>query len=190
MRHQLSIQKGFSLVELLIALVVSTVLILGISTAYTSIVTLVNTSKNLENAQEVLRYCAEVFTRSLTNTSDGTVLVTGNVNQLNVNQKAGSIACDGSKPTASYTEKFAIDGNNLTCELVDENGGGEGPKIILTGIESITFAKNEQLVSVTVTPQALFGEPAGTGPTKPVQIDIALKEIILINAMNTTNTGP
>lgn len=189
MNYQLPTQKGFSLIELLIALVVSTVLILGISTAYTSIVSLVNTSKNLENAQEVLRSCAEVFTRSLTNTSDGTVLVTGEVNQLNVNHEAGSIACDGSKPIGSYTEKFAIDGNNLTCELVDENGGGDGPKIILTGVENITFAKSGQLVSVTVTPLALFGELASTGPTKPVQIDIALKEIILINAMNTTNTG-
>lgn len=191
MNYRSSSQKGFSLIEMLIALVVSSVLIIGISTAYASIVGLVNTSKNLENAQEVLRYASVIFTRSLTNTSSGSVLASGS--QLDVNQGANSIACDGSKPTYDYTEKFTVDSqNNLTCQLADQTSGAVNiAKVILTGVQSINFKKdNKQLVTVTVTPQALFGEPSNQGPTKSIQIDIALSEVIFVNATQTINTGP
>ncbi|WP_298940093.1 prepilin-type N-terminal cleavage/methylation domain-containing protein [uncultured Psychromonas sp.] len=171
---KLIVQRGYSLIELLIALLISTVLILSVSTVYSSITGLVNTSKNLENAQEVLRYSSEVFTRSLKQTSlNPTVTST----QLNVEQTENNIACDGSIPVNDYTEVFTLNSNNLLCDI------GDGPKVILTGIESINFSSLEKIISITVQPQALYGESSGSGPAQAIQIDIALSQIILINAM-------
>lgn len=59
---------GFTLVELLVALAVSSFLMAGISLVYSALSESVDTSKELENAQEVLRYSSEVFTRSLKQT--------------------------------------------------------------------------------------------------------------------------
>lgn len=179
MMRKLPLQTGYTLVEMLIAVLISTLLMLGISTAYSSITGLVNTGKNLENAQEVLRYCSEVFTRSLKQTSEN-VTLTSTV--LSINQEANSIACDGSKPMGNYTEVYVVNANNLTCDI------GSGPKNILTGVKSITFelstvSASEKLISIIVEPQALHGESSGIGANKPVQIDIALSELILINAL-------
>lgn len=171
---KLIVQRGYSLIELLIALLISTVLMLSVSTVYSSITGLVNTSKNIENAQEVLRYSSEVFTRSLKQTSlNPTVTLT----QLDVEQAANNIACDGSTPVSAYTEVFTQNNNNLLCDI------GDGAKVVLTGIESINFSSLEQIISITVQPQALYGESFGSGPAQPIQIDIALSQIILINAM-------
>lgn len=170
-------QRGYSLLELLVALLLSSVLMVGISTAYSSITGLVQTSKNIENAQEVLRYCAEVFSRSLKQTSETPTIT--NSNQLSVAQSANSIACDGSRQVADFTEVFTLVDNHLKCDV----GDGDGAKIILTGVESIDFSQTEQLMSVTVEPQAQIGEASGIGPASAVQIDIALSEIILIKAI-------
>lgn len=152
---------------------------LGISTAYSSVTGLVNTGKNLENAQEVLRYCSEVFTRSLKQTSEN-VTLTSSV--LSVSQEANSVACDGSKPAINYTEIYTVDANNLTCDI------GGGPKTILTGVTNITFERSiistsDKLISIIVTPQGLYGESSGVGANKPIKMDIALSELILINAL-------
>jgi len=60
--------KGFTLIELMIALVIGGILILGITSTYSSIDGTIQTSKDLENAQEVIRYTSQVFTRSLKQT--------------------------------------------------------------------------------------------------------------------------
>jgi len=165
-------QRGYSLIELLVALLIGTALTLGISTAYSSISGVVSSNKNLENAQEVLRYSVEVFSRSLKQTAQDPS-ISGDV--LTVEQDANNIACDGSIPTTAFQEIFTIDDNNLTCDI------GTGAKIILTGIESLSFSQSSKLVSINVQPQTINGE-SGVA-TAIMQIDIALSEIILVNAM-------
>ena len=173
MRLSNSSQTGFTIIELLIALLISTTLILGVSMAYTSINTVILSSKNIENAQEVLRFSAQTFTRSLKQTS----LVTINSpTELHVSQAANTIACDGSRPIVAYIEKYSLNGINLVCDI------GANPQTILTGVEDILFTRTGNLVSITVTPKAQLGEPAGIGAAAPMQIDIALTGIILTKA--------
>lgn len=170
-------QRGYSLLELLVALLLSSALVLGISTGYSSITGLIQTTKNLENAQEVLRFSSEVFTRSIKQSESVTI---PNAAQLNVNQTANSIACDGLSQPNDFIEIYTLDGHNLKCQI-DANAA----QIILTGVEKIVFEKNEQLMSIKVTPQAVHGEKAGALPSKEMQIDIALTKQILINATRT-----
>ena len=174
-RGKLSYKQGFSLIEMLVALFLSTMLILGFSTAYSSVTGLVQTSKNLENAQEVLRYSAEVFARSLKQTeTDPTYTLT----TLSVDQLADRIACNGTIPTDDFTETFSIDASNLVCKI-ENNLGVISEEIILTGVDSLNFSQVEQIVSVVIQPQALGVETA----ISPVTLDVALTTIILQHAM-------
>ncbi|MCL1139010.1 PilW family protein [Shewanella pneumatophori] len=173
MRPKTSTQQGFTLVELLIALLISTTLIMGVSLAYTSINSVILSSKNIENAQEVLRFSAQTFTRSLKQAS---IVTINTPTELDVSQAANTIACDGSRPIAPYTEKYSLNGVNLLCDI------GANPQTILTGVQNIQFTRVNDLVSITITPQAQQGEPAGVGAAAPMQIDIALTGIILTKA--------
>jgi len=170
----IKMQKGYSLVELMIALLVGCILIMGISLAYSSIKGLILSSKNIENAQEVLRFTAQTFTRSLKQTSGGIVVT---VNQITIPQDLNSIACNGTRPIANYSETYSLNGNKLECDI------GNGAEPILTGVESIAFALNNRLVSITVTPQAQQGEPDGVGAARAMTINVALTRVILENAV-------
>lgn len=171
--------QGFSLVELMIALLISTVLMIGVSSAYSSIRGLVNTSKNLENAQEVIRFTADVFTRSLKQT-EGPVTIAGGGTQITIPQNANSIACDGNRTIGViYDEVYSHNGINLRCDT----GQGDGARIILTGIRAIRFNQVGNLVEITVTPKAQLGEPDDEGAAKAIQIDIALTGVMLTNLM-------
>jgi prepilin-type N-terminal cleavage/methylation domain-containing protein len=142
--------KGFTLVELMVALAVSGFLMAGVSFVYLSLSQSINTTKELENAQEVLRYSSEVFTRSLKQTTespDNSVSKT-----LKVKQIQGAIACDGRPRNNDFEETFLIieDENQLRC-IID----AEQPKIILTGIASIDFSVNDNLVTINIKPKTL-----------------------------------
>jgi prepilin-type N-terminal cleavage/methylation domain-containing protein len=167
-------QTGYTLVELMIALLVGTILIMGISLAYSSIKGLILSSKNIENAQEVIRFTAQTFTRSLKQTP-GDIDVT--LNQITIPQNLNTIACNGTRPLADYNEIYSLNGNNLQCDI------GDGAQTILTGVANINFAINNRLVSITVTPQAQQGEPDGVGAARAMIINVALTRIILENAM-------
>lgn len=168
-------QSGYSLLELMIAMVISLTLMMGISVAYTSIKGLILSTKNIENAQEVIRFSARTFTRSLRQTGD---TPTVNPTQLTVIQQANTIACNGSKPVINYSEIYSLSGQNLQCDI------GLGPETILTGVEDIHFSISisGRLITINVTPKAQEGTPDGEGPAQPIQIDIALGSIILKNA--------
>ena len=172
--YKIKIQKGYSLVELMIALLVGCILIMGVSLAYSSIKGLILSSKNLENAQEVLRFTSDTFTRSLKQTQGGVVIA---ANQITIPQTANSVACNGTRPIADYNEIYSLNGNNLQCDI------GDGAQTILTGVENIAFTLNNRLASITVTPQAQQGEPDGIGAARAMTINIALTRVILENAV-------
>lgn len=167
-------QKGFTLVELLVALAVSSFLMAGVSFIYIALSESVQTSKELENAQEVLRYSSEVFTRSLKQTTDDPQIP--NATTLTVQQTtSGSTACDGSKPAVPFSETFTLDQNQLLCEV---NGGVS--QILLTGLADIAYTQNGNLIEVTVTPESLNVDMLANG----FQIDVALSGKIMMEALN------
>ncbi|MEC8326364.1 MAG: prepilin-type N-terminal cleavage/methylation domain-containing protein [Pseudomonadota bacterium] len=168
------LQRGFTLVELMISLAISAFLMSGIAFAYSALSQSVDTSKELENAQEVLRYSSEVFTRSLKQTK--TTPNTPNANTIVVQQETlGSTACNSSKPAVPFSETFTLVDNQLRCRV---NAGDE--EVLLTGLQDISYRINGNLVEVTVTPENLNVDMLANG----FRIDIALSGKILEEALN------
>lgn len=171
-------QSGFSLVELMVALALSTALVLGVYGVYASISTTVLTSKSLENAQEVVRFSVQVFSRSLKQTEQ-VPEISANGKRLVVMQAANVKACDGSRPNSDYIETYTIASPFLQCALT-VNGAALAPKTILTGITDIEFQRQEDLVTILVTPRFLPENLVGG----KVEINIALTRIILSRAFS------
>lgn len=170
----MKLSRGFTLVELMISLAISAFLMSGIAFAYSALSQSVDTSKELENAQEVLRYSSEVFTRSLKQTI--TTPNTPNANTIVVQQETlGSTACNSSKPAVPFSETFTLVDNQLRCRV---NAGDE--EVLLTGLQDISYRINGNLVEVTVTPENLNVDMLANG----FRIDIALSGKILEEALN------
>lgn len=166
--------SGFSLVELMVAMVVSTTLIAGTGLAYSGISNSINLSKTIENSQEVLRYTTDVFSRSLKQTLVSPVS-TAPDNIRVIQDKVGSVACDGTVPVAApYTESYRFEAPNLFCDA------GSGEVVILQGITNMSILINGDLVQITVIPNEF---PIASLPNG-VRIDIALSSKILMEETN------
>ncbi len=159
----------------MIALVISSFILVGITGTYSSISRSITTGKELENAQEVIRYSSQVFTRSLKQTE-----VTpddGVANQLTVVQPANVTPCTGEgAPAISFTEVYTFDA--LTSTLRCRINAGATPNVdieLLSGIDDITYALNGNLMTITVQPSVLPENFAGGA----IEIDIALTNLIL-----------
>lgn len=168
--------SGFTLVELMIGLVISSMVIIGITGTYSTISATIQASKELENAQEVIRYSSQVFTRSLKQTDqlpDVSV-----AQQLTVQQPANMTSClGGLAPGGPYQETYTFNvlTNVLSCRIDD---GDNIP--LLQGITDITYDinANKNLVTINVQSSALPQNFDGN-----VRIDIALTSLILQEAM-------
>lgn len=166
--------KGFSLVELMVAMAVSMSLIAGTGFAYIGISDSINLSKNIENTQEVLRYTTDVFSRSLKQTMVSPTS-TAPENIRVVQDKVGAVACDGTIPVAApYTESYRFESPNLFCDA------GNGEVVILQGIDAMSIVINDDLVQITVLPDDF---PIADLPNG-VRIDIALSSKILMEETN------
>ncbi len=168
--------EGFTLIELLIALVIGSFLILGITGTYSALQSSIQTSKELENAQEVLRFTSNVFTRSLKQTS--VVPIVNNINRtLTVQQNANARSCLGTQPNVNYVEVFTFVQPNLSCQITDTAGNQlNADTTLLTGITNMQFNTNALggLVIINVVPNNLAANFGGN-----IQIDIALTSIII-----------
>ena len=168
--------RGFTLIELMIGLVISSFVLIGITSTYATIQGTIQTSKDLENAQEVIRYSSQVFTRSLKQTL-GLPAINGN--QIVAQQSANARSCLGTNPVFPYQETFTFVQPNLSCSIQDAVGGVVNADTrLLTGISNMTPVINGDLFSVLVLPTVLplnFGVGAGAG----IRIDIALNARIL-----------
>jgi prepilin-type N-terminal cleavage/methylation domain-containing protein len=182
--------KGFTLVELMIALVISSFVLLGVTSTYSSIQGSIQVSKELENAQEVIRYSAQVFNRSIKQTMLP-VIVSANAQTVTVTQPANTRSCFGSIVGVDYQETFTFVSPNLSCSTQDSAGNPlVANTVILTGINNFRAQYNNAnelfsfIIEPTVLPQNLIvvGGGAGGANMNGVRIDVALtSRIISIN---------
>ncbi|MEH6396420.1 prepilin-type N-terminal cleavage/methylation domain-containing protein [Pseudoalteromonas sp.] len=167
----LSRGQGYTLVELMVALAAGAFLLAGVSLSYSAIKSTILVGKELENAQEVIRYTSKVFTRSIKQTpSAPTIAADGS--SITISQPTGVITCNGSVSGADVTEIYSLTGNNLMCAI-----GAEPAERLLTGVTQLSFALNNNVVTINVGPENL---PAQFGNT--IAIDIAVSNVILNNA--------
>jgi len=171
--------EGFTLVELMISLVISSFILLGITGTYSSLSGSIQASKELENAQEVIRYSSQVFTRSLKQTE--VLPIVAVAQQLTVEQPADVTPCTGeAAPDVAYTETYTFSAVTqvLSCRI---NAGANANVDIdlLSGINNITYTLDGNLMTITVEPTVL---PQNFVDSE-VNIDIALTNLILRAAM-------
>ncbi len=181
-KQRLNTAKGFTLVELMIAMAIGTFLILGIIGTYSSISTSSQASKELENAQEVIRYSSNLFSRSLKQTTESVTLTNGN-QTIAVTQKANTRSCLGTLVVVDYIEIFTFTQPDLSCQITDLAGNQLVANTqILTGIANFQSGLNVggDLFTLNITPTVLPSNFGNNG----VRIDIALTSKIIRDAMN------
>ncbi|MDC8829883.1 PilW family protein [Alteromonas gilva] len=128
---------GFSLVELLVALLISSFLLTGIITAYVGIKGLVEDSENLQESQEVVRFAMQVFSRSIKNASTQPTL---NAGQLTISHtyaasQAPIVTCQGNRVTANVTEVYSFSAPDILCD----DGQGSGAIPVITNVTELGF---------------------------------------------------
>ncbi|RXF02449.1 prepilin-type N-terminal cleavage/methylation domain-containing protein [Pseudoalteromonas sp. PS5] len=133
--------KGYTLLELMIAMVVGLILVTGIAASYTSIKETVTTSQGLAASQEIIRYTNRVMMRSIKQTQS---IPTVSATDIRIDQLAGVPACDGSVPSTDYTERYFLQGEYLVCDR------GSGDVNLLKGVTGLAFTINGQLITVTI----------------------------------------
>jgi prepilin-type N-terminal cleavage/methylation domain-containing protein len=176
-------QRGFTLVELMIGLVLTSLLLLGVGMTFASIRVSLQSVSQLNNAQEVLRATHQMLGRSLR--SAQTVSLNGN--ELTVQQPNphnNQTDCQGTpRTTGAFTERYRFEAGQLLCQ-VDNNPA----QVMVNGVLALQFSISAQLADTgqpaavrlllspvglpTRYPERLNGQPALT-------LDFALKTAIV-----------
>ena len=170
MKKQRNTQSGFSLIELMIAMSLSLLLILGIATVFSSLKNTSSYSKQLENTQEVLRFTNSTFSRavhrademdakSYTGSDGGTYQqldLTFNLDNLDTSESYTS--CLGNPMTSQYYESYRLTDNELLCAEYTTAGLDDSSKTftaIGTNIDDLNFSITDNLLTVTITPSIM-----------------------------------
>ncbi|MBQ4833520.1 prepilin-type N-terminal cleavage/methylation domain-containing protein [Pseudoalteromonas sp. MMG010] len=166
--HIIKVQQGFTLIELMVALVAGMFLLAGVSVAYSSISSSKTAEKEIENALDVIRFSSTLFSTSLKQTPNEPTIIG---NTLSVRQEASAQACTGQVKTSDFTEIYSVQDEFLYCDC------GEGPVKLLKGVQSISYSLNNNVVSVSLSIDNIASPLNGV-----VGIDIALTRIIMNEA--------
>lgn len=188
MNKQHNSQSGFSLIELMIAMTLSLLLILGISTIFSSLKNTSAYSQQLENTQEVLRFTNSIFSRAVHRAdemddksytgSDGNTYdqldLTFNLDNLDSSDTNDTYtSCLGNKMSSQYYESYRLSDGQLMCAEYTTVGLDDASKsftAIGTNIETLTFATTDNLLTITIIP---------ADETNSVQMMFALRQAIL-----------
>jgi prepilin-type N-terminal cleavage/methylation domain-containing protein len=178
-------QSGFNLTELIIAMALSLILILGITTVFASLKKTATYSQQLESTQEVLRFTSSIFSHGIHRAND--IIITqyidtdGNSHdQLNLTFDLGNLdtgesytSCLNNEMSNLYYESYRLIENELHCTdyitvTLDETV--DPFTAIGTNIDALSFAQNNNLLTVSITP---------SGETNFIDMIFAQRQAIL-----------
>lgn len=162
------VAKGFTLVELMVAMAAGAFLLAGVSLSYSAIKSGIQVSKELENAQEVLRYSNTVLTRSTKQSVDLPVVSADGLT-ITYTMQAGVISCNGDVSSVAIVERYYLQNNNLMCAK-----DADPPERLLTGVETLSFSINDNVVTVNIKPEGLPRQF-----NNAVEMNIAVSSVIL-----------
>lgn len=143
-------QKGFSLIEMLVTLLLGAILMLALANTMSAVSRSQGLIDDYERIQETLRFTTSIISRSL-RTAEHLTSATNN-NQLVVKREGDGerVACNGEKPKDSsdpdnkviFHEIYSLNGSNLQCVVEAESGNPawEGAVTLAYGIQSLGFA--------------------------------------------------
>ncbi|MEE2024660.1 MULTISPECIES: PilW family protein [Alkalimonas] len=173
--------RGMTLVELMVALVLSSTLMLGVGGAYLAINQTVREVQDLENAQEVLRSSQLLLGRSI-RSADAIAVVAAELQVQRLNRQETDLDCLGALQTTAFTETYRFHGGELQCQI---NGGDW--VTLLTGLQALDFTDlGGDMLRVRVAPAGLpphfpRADLNSDGELLPyVRLDLALKTRILV----------
>lgn len=162
--------KGYTLIELMVALTAGSILLSGVAMSYAAIKSTIQTTTDIEVAQEVIRYSNQVLTRSVKQTiAEPVVDATGL--KLTLQQAANTISCTGQTQAAAYTEVYEQEGEFLVCSI------GIVKTKLVKGVSALSFSYNDLLTTITITPVNAIA-PITNG----LQIHIAASQLVLMQA--------
>jgi len=175
--------QGFTLVELMIGLVLTSVLLLGIGMTFAAIRASLEQVSQLNTAQEVLRATHQQLSRSLR--SARTVNI--NANRLTVfqdNPQLNQTDCHGlPRAGGSFTEQYFWQDQQLWCQVDNETAA-----VLARGVLALQFSVSAQLadtgqpaaVRLLLAPQGLPARyPQRLNNQPALVLDFALKTAIV-----------
>ncbi|KAF7768906.1 hypothetical protein PCIT_a3428 [Pseudoalteromonas citrea] len=167
--------KGYTLLELMVAMAAGMFLLAGVSMSYSAIKSTIVVTQELSHAQEVVRYTSQVFTRSIKQTNDLPIVDNSGI-ALRVLQVSGTLSCHGDTPAFDYTEYYTLVSGFLVCTVTPQAGGDGVSVNLLKGVQALSFSTSHQgrLARITITPDnvpALF--------KNGIDIDIAVTRLIV-----------
>lgn len=172
MKHHMS--AGFSLPELMIAMVLGLIIMLAVINFFAPLKATVTESKRLEHAADALRYATLTLTKSIKQATGVNAI---SANQLALNATASAtqprISCLGNNKTADYVETFSFVAPNLSCN------DGSGAQVLLTGLDGANFMQTGELISINLKPIEL---PSQYG--QGIKVNVSLRKPLWQQAIN------
>ncbi|WP_193755594.1 prepilin-type N-terminal cleavage/methylation domain-containing protein [Psychromonas sp. psych-6C06] len=194
-------QAGFSLVELLIAMVISLTLIFACASVYSSLRDSIKASQDLSTAQESLRTAHYLMSRSVrqgyglalsgANGTDRELIVTyGSEADNNI-----FYGCLGERQYSGAKDTFKIVDDNLYCHTVGKASAGAATLVSVeelvaldvTNISASLATGNKKGVYIALAIKGMPGDMATNG----FKFSLAMRQRILIDAgvSNASNTS-
>ncbi|WP_415230658.1 PilW family protein [Psychromonas sp.] len=183
-------QAGFSLVELLVAMLISLILIFACTTLYSSLKSSISTAQDLAKAQESLRGAFYLMSRSIRQAGSLTISGAGNTELLaeygevtddpKLYSCLGNQLISGSTPTDTYSSN----GDGLYCD----DGIGIDEQLIALGVETLTFTAISHADSTGATiydgvkvTMKIDGMPESMKTAGGLMFTLALRQKILLD---------
>ena len=152
-------QSGFSLIELMIAMVLGLVIVMGTASFYSTLRGTILEANRLERAQESLRIVSQIMGRSLHQGEAVTVATPQSLTVTYGSIQAGDVvlSCLGRSRANGDSDTFTFQNNNVLCS------DGVGPaQVIATNIASLSMSTNGSYgVDITLTPMDMPSALAG-----------------------------
>jgi type II secretory pathway pseudopilin PulG len=133
---------GFTLVELLIALLLGTIVIGAVGTVFISSQQTYLRLTAYNNAQEAFRYASHAITRTTRGAEAIVAPPNDNTLVIQLGPETGGINqnCLGATVTGREFNRFTISANALTCEVSSDASTWTGPQeILVRGIDSLNI---------------------------------------------------
>lgn len=167
-------QAGFTLIELMIAMLISLTLVFACTTLYSSLKDSILLAQDLATAQESLRSSFYLMSRSVRQAEDFKVSGATLTTIYGASPSGSNIySCLGNSVSGS-SDTYSSDGNDLYCD------DGSGAQLIALGVTSMTFGTvtgtNADGIEVTLN---IDGMPSSYNDG--INFRLALRQKILLD---------
>jgi prepilin-type N-terminal cleavage/methylation domain-containing protein len=139
--HKRHRQYGFNLIELMVAMVVGSIIILGIVNLFGSNQQTQRIKEQIDQAHETFRFTSYTLMKIVRSASSFAVNEAGDEITFTFDGNGEQMNCIGQAAAAGETNRLYLEGDVLMCDT------GSSNLRLATGISSITF--NEYVQNVT-----------------------------------------